>query len=195
MDALEIHHIHSRADGGSNEPENLFLVCSNCHSKITGGSISVHEVYRAKMKLRSRAKGIRESPSPSNVIRFDRSINTGIVANNLRISTSAKSLKMQPPAGTIAADRDRRNYIKHLIDRYNEFKKADVNVKDFHYSVIYRIIKREFKCNWDCVPIEKFPNLAEYLQRRIDGTILGKNRRSKSQRNYSSFEEYLTSST
>lgn len=33
--ATEIHHIKSRARGGSNRPINLLHVCHSCHSKIT----------------------------------------------------------------------------------------------------------------------------------------------------------------
>ncbi|HEX8174076.1 MAG TPA: HNH endonuclease signature motif containing protein [Pyrinomonadaceae bacterium] len=190
VNVLEIHHIENRADGGDNEPENLILVCSNCHSKITGGAISVYEVFRAKIKLQNKSLEAKVASLPSNVIQFDRSINKGVVANNLRITTSAKSIKMQPPPGTIAANRDMLNYVKHLIDRYNEFKKADTNVRDFHYSVIYKSIKGKFKCDWKYIPIEKFPLLVEYLQQRIDGTILGRVQRSRGHKRYSSFEEY-----
>jgi hypothetical protein len=179
VNVLEIHHIEGRADGGSNEAENLLLVCSNCHSKITDDVIGIHEVYRAKIRLKNKAKSTSEKSLPSNVIRFERSVNKGIVANNLSIHTSTKSLKVPPPSDTIAVDRDKRNYIKHLIDRYNEFKKGDHNVKDFRYSIIYKAIQREFKCKWDYIPIEKFYRLVEYLQRRIDGTIIGKNRKGK----------------
>ena len=149
VNVLEIHHIENRAEGGGNEPENLILVCANCHSKITEGAISIYAVFRAKLRLQSnRAKPKKESTVPSNVIKFDRSINAGVVASNLQINTS-KSVKIQPPIGTISSDRDKRNYTKHLIDRYNEFKKADRTIGDFRYSVIYQRIKRKFKCKWD----------------------------------------------
>jgi hypothetical protein len=194
VNVLEIHHIESRADGGNNEPDNLILVCSNCHSKITDGAVSIYEVFRAKMALQNKSREAKETSLPSNVIRFERGINTGVIANNFRISNSKGSIKMHPPTGTIASDRDKRNYIKYLIDRYNKFKEADTNVKNFHYSVIYRSIQREFKCKWDFVPIEKFPLMVEYLERRIDGTILGKVQRSRGQKRYSSFEEYIAGS-
>ena len=31
---LDLHHIVPRADGGTNEPENLILLCMNCHDLI-----------------------------------------------------------------------------------------------------------------------------------------------------------------
>ncbi|MDT4969545.1 MAG: hypothetical protein QOJ64_4282 [Acidobacteriota bacterium] len=190
VNVFELHHIESRAAGGNNEPENLILVCSNCHSKITEGVISRHEVHKAKANMQRRSLRRGAARSTSNVIQFERSINQGIVANNLRIVAPRRSIRIGPPSGTIAANRDMRNYVKYLIDRYNEFKKADASVEAFRYSVIYQSIKREFKCKWDYIPIEKFPLLVEYLQRRIDKTILGKVNKSRGKRRYSTFEEY-----
>jgi len=124
VSALEVHHIEPRADGGENEPENLILVCSTCHSKITAGEISLSEILKAKLRLQ---RGVTVQPTkggaPSNVIHLDRSSNTGVIANSftanlLTIRTPRRSVKVQPPSGTIAADRDKRNYAKYLIDRY-----------------------------------------------------------------------------
>lgn len=192
LNVLEIHHIEKRTDGGNNDPENLILVCSNCHSKITNDTITVYEVFRAKLRLQSQPDRKQPTRAASNVISFDRSTNTGIVANNLKISTSKKSIKVQPPIGTISSDRDKRNYIKYLIDRYNDYKKADKNIENFKYGMIYAAINREFKCKWDYVPIERFADLAAYLQDRIDKTILGKTQKSRGIRNYRRFDEYIT---
>ena len=134
----------------------------------------------------------QSSKSESKVIHLENSVNTGIIANILNIRPPRRSsVKIEPPSGTIATDRDKRNYIKYLIDRFNEFKKADTHVGDFKYVVIYSSIKRKYKCKWDFIPIEKFNDLALYLQKRIDGTILGKVRKKRGHRNYSSFEDFL----
>ena len=34
---LEMHHIKQRKDGGSNELDNLLLLCPNCHGEIHHG--------------------------------------------------------------------------------------------------------------------------------------------------------------
>jgi hypothetical protein len=191
---LEIHHINPRADGGGNETENLLLVCGNCHSRITDGDISVHEVYSAKLRLqrsRASARAAREVRPASNVIRFRARSNSGIVANNIQIHTTSRGVKIQPPPDTLSSDRDRLNYIKHLIDRYNEFKKSEPNAAGFSYAVIYSAIKHEFKCEWKLIPLGKFHELASYLQGRIDRTWLGKLNKAKGRRNYTSFDEYL----
>lgn len=192
--ALEIHHIKARADGGSNEPDNLLLVCGNCHGRATRGDIGIYDVFRAKLKLQrgEAAGGTTTKARPvSNVISFRARSNSGIVANNLRIHTTSRGVKIQPPPDTLSSDRDRLNYIKYLIDRYNEFKKSEPNAAGFSYAVIYSAIKREFRCDWKLIPLGKFHELASYLQNRIDRTWLGRINTTKGRRNYSGFDEYL----
>lgn len=190
---LEIHHIESRTNGGNNDAVNLIAVCPNCHERITKGEISTFEVFRAKYGLQGTATQPK-SPTgerPSNVINFNRSQNTGVVASQLTIKTSNKTVKLNPPDGAIASDLDKRNYLKYLIDRYNEFKKADRNIGEFKYGVIYGAIKNEFKCKWDLIPIHLFPRVVEYMQKRIDNTILGKVQKKQGKGRYRGYDEFL----
>ncbi|MGQ0543452.1 MAG: HNH endonuclease [Blastocatellia bacterium] len=190
---LEVHHIEPRANGGSNEAENLIAVCPNCHELITKGEVSHFEVFRLKYDI--LAKGSKperaENAPPSNVLHFNRSVNTGIVTNQLTLKTGRKSVKISPPDGSIASDLDKRNYLKYLIDRYNKFKRADRNIGEFKYGVIYGAIKTEFKCKWDLIPIHLFPRAVEYMQKRIDNTILGKVQRKQGKGRYRSYDEFL----
>ena len=39
------------------------------------------------------------------------------------------------------------NYVKHLIDRYNEYKEGDVGKSKMNYAAIWGIIKKEFKAS------------------------------------------------
>lgn len=133
----------------------------------------------------------RSKDRPSNVINFDRSSNKGIVANELTIKTTKKSIKLNPPPGIIASDSNMRAYAKYLIDRYNKFKSADRNITEMRHGVIYTAIKGEFKCNWDYVPITRFDDLVAYLQRRIDDTILGKNQKKQGKGRYETYSEWL----
>ena len=34
---LEVHHLHSRADGGPDDPENVLAICPNCHRRVHYG--------------------------------------------------------------------------------------------------------------------------------------------------------------
>ncbi|MEW6664346.1 MAG: toll/interleukin-1 receptor domain-containing protein [Thermodesulfobacteriota bacterium] len=116
--------------------------------KLSGrGATEPGEGRSQGMRDRKGGRLSRSFREAANIIHVENSVNTGIIANTLNIRPSRKSsVKIGPPSGTIAADRDKRNYIKYLIDRYNEFKKADRTVGDFKYPVIYSSIKRRYKC-------------------------------------------------
>ena len=190
--ALEIHHIYERAQGGDNEPENLLLVCANCHSKITYGEISKSEVIRKKYMLMGKLFEMNPVNKSGNSVNVSDSVNTGIIANTVNIKTNQKSKpKMSYPVDSIGYVLIKRNYVKYLIDRYKEYKKADKKVGNFKYAIIYNAIKREFKANWDYVPETRFEELVFYLQNRIDKTILGRTQKSRNHKNYESFEEYV----
>lgn len=189
VEALEIHHINERANGGGNEPENLILVCANCHEKITNGSLTRSSVIEKKFEMMVNKKNIpNETLQLAKIFNINTNNNNGIIGETINIKTQKNRIKILPSSGAIASDPHRKNYIKHLIDRYNDFKKADRNVGDFKYALIYGAIKREFKCKWDMVPIEKFEDLSVCLQGRIDKTILGRTQKSRGIKNYSTFE-------
>ena len=59
------------------------------------------------------------------------------------------------------------------------------------YHILYESIEEKFGAKWNMIPVERFDSLAEFLRKRIDGTILGKPRKSKGQKNYSEFSEYV----
>ncbi|MEK6647060.1 MAG: HNH endonuclease [Candidatus Firestonebacteria bacterium] len=192
VDTLEIHHIYERANEGGNEPENLILVCANCHTSIKNGTISKSEVIAKKYSLMQNNVSKKEVSSAAKIINFTNSVNSGIVADTVNIKTQKKSsVKILPPPNSIASDLNKRNYIKRLIERYNEFKKADRTIDVFKYSIIYGSIKREFKCKWDMISLDRFDELVNFLQRKIDMTILGKNRKICGEKNYSTYEQFL----
>lgn len=192
VNVLDVCHIDSRGNGGAASPENLILACATCHRKIDSAQIAIADVLAAKRALaRSAAPATPENRTDRNVIEF-RGRNSGVVANAVKVTT-ARAIKLQPPDGIIASDADRRSYIKRLIDRYNDFKRSEMgDAMDFRK--IYGAITREFKCKWDFVPLDRFDHLAAYLQRRIDGTVLGKVQKKRGRRNYSSFEQFLMES-
>ena len=194
VDVLDICHIDSRANGGEAGPDNLILACSSCHRKIDSGQISIAQVLATKRTLAGPAapQASRKAASiKTNVLEF-RGRNSGVVASEVKITT-ARAVKLNPPAGIIASDADRRSYIQRLIERYNDFKRSEMR-GSMDFRVIYGAIKREFKCKWDFVPLDRFDELATYLQRRIDGTIVGKVKKKQGVRTYSSFEEFMAES-
>ncbi len=41
---LDVHHILSEVEGGTNRPDNLIVLCSKCHTAAVNGEISVEEL-------------------------------------------------------------------------------------------------------------------------------------------------------
>ncbi|XPV69549.1 MAG: HNH endonuclease [Halarcobacter sp.] len=189
---FELHHIQPYSEIQEHKEDNLILLCSNCHAKVTAGEISEIEVLRKKISL---IKGVNSAlPNQSqlgNVISFDSSVNNGVVANRVEIKTQKKSVKVNAPVGSIASSANHRNYIKRLIDRYHEFKTADVGKEKMKYTIIYGAINREFGAKWDMIALSQFEKLVNFMHRRIDSTILGKNKKSKNIKRYSTYEEFL----
>ncbi|TBV00008.1 hypothetical protein DNJ95_02265 [Stutzerimonas kirkiae] len=112
-----------------------------------------------------------------------------IQARSITIKNTRAKLSVAPPAGSIGAARAKVAYCQHLIDRYQEYQKADWSGKsDFKYAAIHIALKRTFGASWKLLDEEQFDELVAYLQKRIDATIIGKRNRARGHPNYSSFE-------
>jgi hypothetical protein len=115
-----------------------------------------------------------------------------IHAQIVNIKTTKRKASFTPPAESIASILSHRNYVKHLIDRYNEFASSDPEKKTkFRYSVIYSSIQTEFGAKWDMIPLSYFNDLVSYLHKRIYNTRLGRIRKKSGEKCFSTFEEYL----
>lgn len=116
---------------------------------------------------------------------------SGVV--NLRSAGRARRAQAYP-ASAIGSDLLRRNYIRYLVQRYNQFKQADTSFGKaparFSYAVIFKSIETKFKAPTYFIHVNAFDQLVDYLQSRIDGTILGKRNHSKGHRSYETFDEY-----
>lgn len=52
VDSPDVHHITPRSEGGPNTPENLIVLCPNCHRKADRGAISKSKLkYRVNEQL------------------------------------------------------------------------------------------------------------------------------------------------
>lgn len=145
------------------------------------------EIIKFAEQVRTKIK----NENASNVVNFTGGLNHGVVANKVELKNTKKQVKVEAPQGTVASSLPHRNYSKYLIDRYHEFKKAEVGKSAMNYRIFYDTINRKFGAKWDMVPLGRFGELTAYIQERIDRTILGKNNKSKNIKSYSSFEEYV----
>lgn len=188
---FQIHHIDH--DPSNNDVNNLLLLCPNCHSKITKGDISDSEVIKKKKELLSKtSKFNRTSTKATN---FNSHVDTAIIGDNnvINITQSKKKPTQKYPPGCIGYEEIKANYISLLIDRYNEYKKYEVGKENVTYAIFSSHLKKKFKIGATRtiynLPVEKFGELAYYIQSRIDNTKLAKIK-GKNHKNYSSFEEY-----
>lgn len=103
--------------------------------------------------------------------------------------------KMEYPAGSIGADLVRRNYISYLTEPYFRYREADASfgqkaVRRFSYAVLFKNIESQFKAPTYFVPTARFDELVDFLQKRIESTILGKKDCVRGHRNYETFDEF-----
>jgi hypothetical protein len=112
-----------------------------------------------------------------------------VQASNIVIRNQKKRIKILPPSDSLASDLSRRNYVKHLIDRYQEFAKSQPG-RQFRYPALYAKIKKRYGVTWEFVPLHQFDDLVSFLQQHVDRTMLGSMNRGKGIPNYSTFSEY-----
>lgn len=217
----EVCHICAQRAGGPRyDPEqtqdernaaaNLVLMCSR-HHKIIDSETQTFTVARLQsIKHAHEEKGIAElSPAGARVAQqlqanygsvsiVNNSGNVAIQSPgtiqahtvNIR-STRAKGLTIQPPPASIGAAQGKVAYCQHLIDRYQNYQKADKTGKtDYKFMAIHQALKRKFGTSWKLLGEDRFEEVVTFLQGRIDATIIGKLNRAKGQLNYSSFEEW-----
>jgi len=216
----KICHINARSKGGPRyEPKqtdeernsfaNLVLMCGNHHDQIDKQpDLYTAEVLR-EIKATHEKKGrIEIQPEDSifanvllnNFRQINIANNSGkvivnspgaIQADTVHIKTAKKSVKIMPPDGTISSDLRMRGYVKHLIDRYHEFAGDDPTRKgQFFYGTLYKNIKKNFGVKWDFVPIRRFEELVDYLQKRINKTRQACINKGRGHKSFSSFEEF-----
>lgn len=200
----------SQTDQTRHAAANLVLMCGR-HHKIIDTETTEFSVARLEsIKHAHEVKGIAEiSPSIARIAQ-QLLINLGgvtIVGNSGNVAfqspgaiqaqtvnirnTKSKGPSIQPPLGSIGAAREKVAYCQHLIDRYQEYQKADGTGKTaFKYMAIHQALKREFRTQWKLLGEERFEDVVAFLQRRIDATIIGKLNRSRGRPNYSSFDRW-----
>lgn len=216
----EICHIHALSPRGprynkSQTPEernsaaNLVLMCGRHHKIIDTETRKYTAAILLKIKQEHEEQGFAEiSPTGARVAQQLLTNYTQIAvignhgnvaihspgviqANTITIKNARTKLSVEPPAGSIGAVRAKVAYCQHLIDRYQDYQKADRSGKsNFKYAAIHIALKRTFGVQWKLLDERQFDELVVYLQKRIDATIIGKRNRATGHPNYSSFEAW-----
>lgn len=189
--SLEIHHIDGNPS--NNVLENLLLVCASCHSKITAGVITASEVRDMKAHLSEvRPSATRTQSTVSVSIANSRF--QGDIAHTINKFVTPRAPRPNYPGGSLGADLLRKGYVDYLIAKYYEHRKADASfgkVRPFSHAELHTTIQRTFGCRTFFIPVARFVEVVEFLQGRIDNTILGKKNRARNVPNYHSYEAHL----
>jgi len=173
-------------------------------------SYSSHDQFReclrrhldqAVSRLLSRLRTERISPVASAAppgIHVEK--NEGVAAHtihNFIYKASRKSNARRASApGTIGSDLLRKNYVSYLVRRYNEFLKIGRESfgdrREVSYSFLSTRIIQVFKASANDLPVGRFEEVVEFITAYIDGSIVGRNNRSKGVRNYEPLDEFAT---
>jgi hypothetical protein len=98
--------------------------------------------------------------------------------------------KLAFPTDVVGGSSPQRAYLKYLIDRYQQFAKAQKD-REFKFPVVYQSIKREFKADWDRIPLSRFQDAVRFMQSKVDHTIVGRQRKKQGDSSYEGFDSYL----
>ena len=191
-----------------NAAANLMLMCGRHHKIIDTEARKYTTPVLLEMKRAHEEQGVVEiSPQVARVAKqlLVQYTNISVVgnqgnlaiqspgavqANSITFSTTRPRVTVSAPPGSIGASPAMASHCAHLIDRYQQYQKADFTGKsNFKYQAIHQAIKRQFKSPWKLLGEERFPEVVVFLQSRIDATIIGKMNRAKGHPNYRSFGE------
>lgn len=205
-------HIRARKRGGprfdrkqSEEQrhafDNLILLCAR-HSKVIDTEPAFYTVEKLTKIKAAHARPAENELSSADGRRVDALLADyrdlyvharEVVIERLdkAVFTGVKRPTITAPEGSIGSDLLRRNYTKHLIDRYNHFASRQPNRSAFVFPAVFSLIESRYGVKkWELVSLQHFDELCELLRERIDKTWLGCVKSSKGQKNYSSLEEY-----
>lgn len=189
VSTFEFHHIDE--DPSNNEFDNLIVVCSSCHTRITKGILSQADVGTKKRELAWTARSHRQNSAVSvNVLA---SSFRGDIAQNITKISGVRAPKIAHPVGSIGANLRLRGYVDYLIGRYYEYRRIDCRygrTGKISHAVLHKNIEREFGAKTFFLPEERFSALVAYLTRHIDNTIQGRKNSAARNLNYHSFEEH-----
>ncbi len=194
VDHFQFHHIDENTE--NNDPSNLLMLCPTCHSKITKGDIIRSEVEEIKKRL------VEETPSGElkmgTVVSFNGKVGSAVVGDNNKVTVNIKkqTKKNKYPVGSLGANNDKTNYISYLVTRYHEYKEWEIGKENMNYAIFQSGLKKKYRIGATRtlyhIPEEKFEQLADEIQEKIDKTKLANIKRSKGQHeNYISYAEYL----
>lgn len=204
-----------------NDYDNLILLCERHHKLIDSDSNKYTVPFLWEIKARHEQQGpIEITPFETKCadlmiqhlgmhVSSDTRVYNGsthieatgnatqhIVINNVRGSGRRKSVASVPTVGTVGTDAAKRAYVAHLYDRLFKFTSAIPKYSNGRAgATIARKIRERFGATWTNVPLERYDEFVAYLKAEIDKTPIGRKNTLRGDRNYSSYEEFISGGT
>ena len=193
---FQVHHLNG--DPLDNSFTNMLLICPNCHAKFNNHSYSREIGYQAKLKVykqneTKKTSVANDSTSAASIVQINNGDDVIQAAGNvtIRMTRGRRAKAAVPISGVVGTSSKERAYVKHLYDRLFDFKKATPGYDDARAGrTIARYVRDAFGTTWSYVPIDRFFELVELLQKKIDQTPIGRKHRKNGTKPYSSFEEF-----
>ncbi|MGP8174933.1 MAG: hypothetical protein ACLP7O_10340 [Terracidiphilus sp.] len=124
------------------------------------------------------------------IINVQGDLSASIHAQSVTIRSAKRTkAKPVPTSDVVGGSSSHRTYLKYLIDRYQEIAKAQRD-REFRHAVVYQSIKREFKADWDWIPLSRFQEVVKFMQAKIDGTLIGRQHKKQGKLLYEDFERF-----
>lgn len=196
VETFEYHHIDE--EPSNNALENLIVVCSSCHTRITRGIYSPADVVTRKRELMYSKPKIKKS-SKNAALQGDVNVSinaskfVGDIAQNITKIKTSRAPKIMHPPGSLGANLSMKAYIDYLLSQYYKFKEADKSYgwqRPFSHAAIHKSIQSRLGGKTFFLPEYRFFVLSAFLKDNIDGTIQGKRNTAQGIPNYHSFEKH-----
>lgn len=189
--SLQVHHIDSNPE--NDLLENLIAICASCHEQVTKGLLSESDVRTKKRMLLFGVHPFAK-PSNGNAVTVAHTINSGIIANKVVVQKGGKKEQIILP-GSIGSEPRKYNYVEYLVKRLTKFRQAGESYGQKRSGKIHdggtrKILENELGGLPKDLPAEDFETVVAVIQGKIDATALGRNRKSRGQSNYHSFEAH-----
>lgn len=190
----------SQTDVERNDAANLILLCARHHKIVDDTPMEYTADRLFAIKKEHEMLGIEVTPEIERragllygrqTVNVQGDLSASIHAQSVTIRSARRTkAKPVPTSDVVGGSSSHRTYLKYLIDRYQEFARAQKD-REFKYPVVYQSIKNKFKADWDWIPLSRFQEVVKFMQAKIDGTIIGRQHKKQGKSSYEDFERYL----
>jgi hypothetical protein len=94
-------------------------------------------------------------------------------------------------SGIVANEPTKLGYLKYLAHRFNDYKERQVGKARMRPQILFTEYRRAIGYLITETPLEKFDAGREYLQERIENSMVGRIKRAKGEKLYETFEEFV----